>query len=902
MATPAPKLPSAFPEDPPSRPAAAVVPVVVARPTLARWPEWATALALLGMALFHVWQRQVSLATLLAWLGAVGLVIHISCRGERRRLRLLLTPAESMALLIVLVGGLGQLWRLSSDLNHYHPDEFILAYTSYDLRSVVSLDWFADYPEVWTARFPVFFHVLQKPFFAALGPSLETMRVSIWPYYIAIFGYTFALGRLVFSRRVGMAAGVVWLFLGANLYMASMGLQIIGSTCFYMAALFHFLAALRVRSRRHAALAGVFAACCYLIYPSSYVAVPVLGLMALPELVDAWRRARRPSPIADMRAVVPVLVATALVFAVTLAPFVLYAVHVRNFLVARAAQVNLFSGDWVHVPGSTTPPISRLIVKQAWDATRALVVPGLSGNIGFDFGHLALMDRKTAALMATGFLICLWLAVRRRERASAAVVVAFVVPFVVNGILTQHPPPFHRMSVFFPILSLFVGCPIGLAADKIARRSRAAAAVVLVAALALAVRWNVAHVDAMLAAEHNSGHGPALARWLDAHLLPGETFYMDAPWTIGIVHEMLFRTGGRYRILADELPKILSHYTGGPLILFWPDAVKLQKLVRRFPDYELFYELDGVPLGYAALFVGKPPAPAPPSAVGAPGAAVQGANMFEGGCGADPGEMDTPLGMAVAPSGDVFIADSNNHRVQRYTADGEYRGGFGHLGRGPGQLNRPSGIAVDESGQLYVSDSWNHRVLRMAPEGGEVQADFSAGGLYAPFGLVTDGGELFVANTGLANVVRFGADGQVLATWGERGHGPGQFSDHTSVAVVKDAVFVADPLNARIGIFDRAGHRTGEWPVAEWTTNEWRWAQLLADPKRGRIYASVPQKSAVLVFDLDGRRLVQLDIRDGKGELLGDATALAFDRDGHGLLVLDTRGCRVVRSSLPTRN
>lgn len=869
------------------------------RPTLGRWPEWLAACALFGMALSQVYQRRVTMATLIAWLATLALTMYIGARGERRRVGLSLRRAEWLGLSVTLLFGLQQLARLSADLNHFHPDEFILAYTSYALPSVLRIDWFSDFPEVWTARFPALFHLLQKPFFLILGPTLEAMRVSIWPYYIGITGYALALGALLFSRRVGIAAAVVWMFLGANLYMASLGIQIIGSTFFYMAALYHFTAAVRVRTRFHAVLAGLFAACCYLIYPASYIALPVLGLIALPELWDAWRQFRRPGRVTEFRAVLPVVASSALVFTVGFAPFVLYAFHVRNFLTERAGQVNLFTGTWVkNDMQASALPIARLVMKQAWDMTRSLVTPGLSGNIGFNFGFQALMDRGTAAVAAMGLLVCLWRILRRRDRGAAAVLVAFFVPFVVDGILTMHPPPFHRISVLFPILALIIACPIGLAADLVERRSSVAASVLLVAALAVVVRWNIAHVDLMVTSEHNSRSNATVARWLDAHLLPGETFYVDANWSIGLVPEMMFRTDGRFRVMAEDWPQVLEHYAGGPMILFWPKPEQIEMLKQRFPENEVYYEIDGVLLDYSALFVGKPRSAVAPTRLASSTPAGRGVNMFEGGCGSGPGLLNGPVALASAPNGDVFIADTRNHRIQRYSAHGVYKGSFGERGRGPGQFDSPSGIVVDGSGQLYVSDSWNQRVLRLSPQG-KLLADLKAP-VYAPFGLAVSDGELFVANTGLANVLRLGADGTVLATWGQRGHGPGQFNDHTSAVAVKDKVYVADPMNARIEVFDRQGRYIKEWSVGEWQGTAWRWPQLLADARRGRIYASVPQQSEVIAFGLDGGRLGTIPVHTQDGKPLADATALAFGMGRDRLLVLDTAGCRVVPVSAAT--
>src|SRR6185503_10673742 len=108
---------------------------------------------------------------------------------------------------------------------------------------------------------------------------------------------------------------------------------------------------------------------------------------------------------------------------------------------------------------------------------------------------------------------------------------------------------------------------------------------------------------------------------------------------------------------------------------------------------------------------------------------------------------DSPRGIAVAPDGDVLIADTNNHRIQRYAPSGEFRLAFGRMGRGPGEFNVPSGIAVDPAGHVYVSDSWNHRVLKLTPSGREILAETQTGTVYAPFGIaISPEGEWFVAN------------------------------------------------------------------------------------------------------------------------------------------------------------
>jgi hypothetical protein len=97
-------------------------------------------------------------------------------------------------------------------------------------------------------------------------------------------------------------------------------------------------------------------------------------------------------------------------------------------------------------------------------------------------------------------------------------------------------------------------------------------------------------------------------------------------------------------------------------------------------------------------------------------------------------------------------------------------------------------------------------------------------------------------------------DGVVVGGFGQRGHGPRETWDVTSVAVLGDTAYVADPANARIAVFSLQGDWRAEWPLPEWKTDSWRWAHVVADPGRRRVYASVPAQSEVLVFDADGKR------------------------------------------------
>ena len=58
----------------------------------------------------------------------------------------------------------------------------------------------------------------------------------------------------------------------------------------------------------------------------------------------------------------------------------------------------------------------------------------------------------------------------------------------------------------------------------------------------------------------------------------------------------------------------------------------------------------------------------------------------------------------------------------------------------------------------------------------------------------------------------------MLTVWGTAGNGDGQFNDPTSVAVdpSTNKVYVADPINKRIQVFDENGKFLTKWSVPEW--------------------------------------------------------------------------------------
>lgn len=76
-----------------------------------------------------------------------------------------------------------------------------------------------------------------------------------------------------------------------------------------------------------------------------------------------------------------------------------------------------------------------------------------------------------------------------------------------------------------------------------------------------------------------------------------------------------------------------------------------------------------------------------------------------GKAGSAEGELFHPTNLAIGPQGDVFVVETSNYRVQRFTADGKSVRTYGEAGTAPGRFTRPKGIAIDRDGRLYIGDS-----------------------------------------------------------------------------------------------------------------------------------------------------------------------------------------------------
>jgi DNA-binding beta-propeller fold protein YncE len=243
--------------------------------------------------------------------------------------------------------------------------------------------------------------------------------------------------------------------------------------------------------------------------------------------------------------------------------------------------------------------------------------------------------------------------------------------------------------------------------------------------------------------------------------------------------------------------------------------------------------------------------------------------VLVGGPGVALGDLQSPRQIAFTDSGNLLVADSDNHRVQVFTAGGEPLfawGQYADAGLGPapgGTFNQPWGIAAGD-GNVFVADTWNHRIERFNEQGDFLNSFGTFGteggelALYGPRSLAVDGeGRIYVVDTGNKRVLVYDDQGTPLAQFGGGGIEPGRLDEPVGIAIGPDGrIFVADTWNRRVQIFRETSpgdfQPDGEWGVDAWYGQSVENKPYIAVSPVGQVCVSDPEGARVLCFDEQG--------------------------------------------------
>lgn len=265
--------------------------------------------------------------------------------------------------------------------------------------------------------------------------------------------------------------------------------------------------------------------------------------------------------------------------------------------------------------------------------------------------------------------------------------------------------------------------------------------------------------------------------------------------------------------------------------------------------------------------------------------------------------VGAPRGLAVAPDGSIYVADSLNHRIWQLSQQGAVLNSWGGEGSGPGQFREPWDVAVDGEGHVYVADTWNHRLQKFTAQGEFVRSwgtvgqfmrgdPNGEGAFYGPRALeVGPDGYLYVADTGNKRVQVFDTDGRFLWDFGGAGRNPGQLNEPVGLGfTLMGDVVIADAWNQRIQVLLRMGTPVQQWSVPTWNVDNPEDKPYLAIDAAGRIAVTDSSRGRILVFDAQGTLVGTL----GGDQTLQFPSGLAFTPEGQ-LLVSDAHAAKILR-------
>ncbi|MFH1185069.1 MAG: glycosyltransferase family 39 protein [Chloroflexota bacterium] len=283
--------------------------------------------------------------------------------------------------------------------------------------------------------------------------------------------------------------------------------------------------------------------------------------------------------------------------------------------------------------------------------------------------------------------------------------------------------------------------------------------------------------------------------------------------------------------------------------------------------------------------------------------------------------MSAPRSLAFARDGSFYVADSRNHRILHFDPQGQLVEQWGQTsGNDPnspnpsapsGTFNEPWGIAVGRDGSVYVADTWNYRIQKFTSRGRflTMWSTFSTaseqGTFYGPRGLAVDAqNRVFVVDTGNKRVVVFNEDGAYLTQFGSAGLDPGQFDEPVGIAIDSAGViYVADTWNQRIQSFMPSEDGLSFTPIRQWDVAGWTGQSLdnkpfIAADNRGNVFITDPDGFRVIQYNTDGQLIQTWGDYGDTPTTIGISAGIAVDAEGH-VWITDAGNNRVMRFALP---
>ena len=285
--------------------------------------------------------------------------------------------------------------------------------------------------------------------------------------------------------------------------------------------------------------------------------------------------------------------------------------------------------------------------------------------------------------------------------------------------------------------------------------------------------------------------------------------------------------------------------------------------------------------------------------------------------------MNAPRSIAFAPDGTFYTADSRNNRILHFDASGAFINQWGSASGNnlnnpnpaapPSTFNEPWVVAVASDGSVYVSDTWNYRIQKFSATGQFIKMWSTYGPadqpetFYGPRGLAVDAqGRVYIVDTGNKRIVVFDADGNYITQFGSAGLDPGLFDEPVGIAIDSTGIlYVTDTWNQRIQSFTTSITATGVQftPLKQWDVVGWNGQSLDNKPfitvdNQGHVFVTDPEDFRVIEYTTDGQLVQTWGDYGTTDSTFGTTSGIAIDSTGH-IWVSDVGNNRIMEFTLP---
>lgn len=271
-------------------------------------------------------------------------------------------------------------------------------------------------------------------------------------------------------------------------------------------------------------------------------------------------------------------------------------------------------------------------------------------------------------------------------------------------------------------------------------------------------------------------------------------------------------------------------------------------------------------------------------------------NTTFGSTGSGEGQFSAPAFSSIDGSGNIWITDYYNDRVQKFSAKGKYLASYGKEGSGENQFNHPLGIAVNQStGNLYIADNSNNRIEEISSTGTYIRSfgTTGSGELNYPEGVAIDtSGNVWVADTHHNRIVKYTSTGTYLNAYGAEGTNNGQFSNPADIAFSGTNLYITDRGNHRVQELSPTGEYIRQFGTEGSGSGELYTPQGIAADPAGNLYITDEAGNRIEEFSPTGNFRATFGTEGNAEGQLNKPYGLSIDAAGD-MYVADSSNNRI---------